>query len=71
MGKKEPFKHFDSFDEILPICSYCKCIRDDKWKWHEFDVFMLDNYGESKINLGFTHSICEKCQKEYFPEYII
>ena len=48
---------------IIPICSYCKEIRDDKGLWNR-----LEEYIESHSEAQFSHSICEKCLDEHFPE---
>ena len=43
---------------ILPICSYCKHIRDDQDYWHT-----VENYISSNTNSRFSHSICPNCYK--------
>lgn len=48
---------------LLPICSHCKKIRDDKGYWNQ-----LENYISSHSQVEFSHSICEKCLDEYYPE---
>lgn len=47
---------------ILPICSYCKQIRDDEGFWHQ-----VDQYINSHSDIQFTHGICPDCIKENFP----
>jgi sigma-B regulation protein RsbU (phosphoserine phosphatase) len=41
---------------LLPICSYCKNIRDDKNYWHKVESYISKN-----TDANFTHSICPKC----------
>jgi CheY-like chemotaxis protein len=41
---------------ILPICSYCKKIRDEKGHWHQMEEY-ISNRSDSK----FSHGICEEC----------
>lgn len=48
---------------ILPICSFCKKIRDDKGYWEKVDVY-IRKHSEADI----SHSICDECLKEHFPE---
>jgi CheY-like chemotaxis protein len=43
-------------EELLPICSYCKKIRDDDNSWHE-----LDRYVARKTDTSFSHGICGEC----------
>ena len=44
---------------ILPICSYCKKIRDDKGYWQQVEGYIQDH---SEAN--FTHSACPDCYKK-------
>lgn len=49
---------------LLPICSYCKKIRDDGGYWNK-----LEEYFSSRADTTFSHSICPDCLKRYYPEY--
>ncbi|MCJ7540094.1 MAG: GAF domain-containing protein [Desulfobacterales bacterium] len=51
---------------LLPICSHCKNIRDDKGYWKQ-----IENYIHEHLGADFTHSICPACAKKYYPEYNI
>ena len=48
---------------FLPICSYCKKIRDDKGYWNQIESY-LDEHSDAE----FSHSICPECAKKYFPD---
>jgi PAS domain S-box-containing protein len=48
---------------ILPLCSYCKKIRDDKGYWERVDVY-IHKYLQADI----THGICPECMQKHFPE---
>ncbi len=41
---------------ILPICSYCKKIRDDDDSWQT-----VERYISQRTNTEFSHSICPTC----------
>jgi PAS domain S-box-containing protein len=41
---------------FLPICSYCKSIRDDENYWHAVDAYISKH-----TNTRFSHGICPKC----------
>lgn len=41
---------------ILPICSYCKKIRNDKNYWQQLETY-LSQHTEAQ----FSHSICSEC----------
>jgi hypothetical protein len=48
---------------ILPICSYCKKIRDDKGYWKQ-----IESYIREHSDAEFSHGICRDCAKEHYPE---
>jgi len=49
---------------LLPICSSCKKVRDDKGYWSEVVKYISDR-SEAK----FSHSICPECLKDLYPEF--
>lgn len=51
-------RNIRALQRLLPICSYCKRIRDDKDYWHE-----LDSYMQQYSDYSFSHSICPDCYK--------
>jgi len=48
---------------ILPICAYCKKIRDDEGYWNK-----VESYIASRSNAKFSHCICPGCLKKHYPE---
>ena len=48
---------------ILPICSNCNSIRDDKGLWSGFEKYVRQ-HSEAE----FTHSICPDCVRELYPD---
>lgn len=51
---------------LLPICSHCKKIKDDKGYWKQ-----LEAYIQEKSEAEFSHSICQECAKKHYPDYNI
>lgn len=45
---------------LLPICSYCKNIRDDTHYWQS-----VESYLASKTDVSFSHAICPACWKKH------
>ena len=43
---------------LLPICSYCRRIRDDKDYWHSVEIYINKHTGAQ-----FSHGICPECYK--------
>ena len=48
---------------LLPICSHCKKIRDDKGYWNFLETYITD-----RSEAQFSHSICKECAKKYYPD---
>ena len=48
---------------MLPICSYCKKIRDDEGYWEK-----IESYIQMHSNAELSHGICPACAKKYFPD---
>jgi response regulator RpfG family c-di-GMP phosphodiesterase len=54
----QALRNIRDLQRLLPICSYCKKIRDDKDYWHELDAYM-----QEYTDFSFSHSICPDCYK--------
>ena len=48
---------------ILPICMYCKKIRDDEGYWNQ-----IESYIHARSEAEFSHSICPECVVEHHPQ---
>ena len=48
---------------IVPMCAYCKKIRDDESYWHS-----VENYFKLHLNLDFSHGICPDCAKKVYQD---
>jgi hypothetical protein len=48
---------------LLPICSACKKIRDDKGYWSQ-----IESYIRSHSEADFSHGLCPGCADELYPE---
>jgi phosphoserine phosphatase RsbU/P len=44
---------------LLPICSYCKAVRDDQNYWHR-----VETYVAAHSSARFSHGICPGCWKD-------
>jgi hypothetical protein len=47
---------------LLPICSCCKKIRDDRGYWTQLEQYFSDH-----SDVGFSHGICPECVGTMFP----
>jgi sigma-B regulation protein RsbU (phosphoserine phosphatase) len=55
---EEALAHVRQLQGILPICSYCKKIRDDQNYWHQ-----VENYISTYSDTRFSHSVCPDCYR--------
>ncbi|MDD5231577.1 MAG: response regulator, partial [Candidatus Marinimicrobia bacterium] len=60
---QEALNQVKTLSGLLPICSHCKKIRDDKGYWSE-----VETYIHSHSDVDFSHGICPECLKKYYPE---
>ena len=50
---QESLAEIRTLRKILPLCSFCKKVRDDKGYWEQVDV---------------SHGICPECMKKHYPD---
>lgn len=43
-------------ESFIPICSYCKKVRDDKNYWNQ-----IESYINSRTGSSFSHGVCPDC----------
>jgi hypothetical protein len=48
---------------LLPICCYCKRIRDDKGYWQQ-----VERYIAERSEADFSHGMCPECGPKHFPD---
>jgi hypothetical protein len=53
----------DRLEGLLPICSYCKKIRDEHDDWQTLEVYI-----EDRSCAEFSHGICPDCMKKHKPD---
>lgn len=49
-------KEIKTLKGIIPICSYCKKIRDDRESWHQLEAYITEH-----SEALFSHGICPSC----------
>ena len=49
---------------LIPICSSCKNIRNDKGYWQQ-----VESYISQHSTVKFSHGICPRCAQKLYPEY--
>jgi sigma-B regulation protein RsbU (phosphoserine phosphatase) len=57
---EEALTRVKTLQGLLPICSYCKRIRDGQNYWQQ-----VESYIAAHSNAAFTHGICPSCYAEH------
>ena len=60
---KDALANIKTLKGLLPICAWCKKIRDDKGYWTKVETY-IRKYSDAL----FTHGICPDCLKKESPE---
>jgi hypothetical protein len=61
---QEALANIRTLKGLIPICSSCKKVRDDKGYWQQVEVYVRD-HSEAE----FTHGICPDCFRKLYPTY--
>lgn len=60
---KKALDEVKTLSGLMPICSKCKKIRDDKGYWRQ-----IDTYIEKHSDAEFSHGICPSCMEEMYKD---
>lgn len=60
---REALDNVKTLRGLLPMCSYCKKIRDDEGYYQKIESYIRD-----RTDADFSHGICPECAEEHFPE---
>ncbi len=55
----EDISEIAELQRIIPICSYCREIRDEKETWSQLEAYFREHW-----DVDFSHSICPTCYKK-------
>jgi phosphoserine phosphatase RsbU/P len=57
---EEALENVRRLKRLLPICMYCKKVRDDSQYWQE-----IEHYIHQQTGTDFSHGICPECMTEF------
>jgi PAS domain S-box-containing protein len=57
---KDALAEVKTLQAILPICSYCRKVRDDENFWQNVEIYIAKH-----TTTRFSHSVCPSCMAEY------
>jgi hypothetical protein len=58
-------KEVSMMSGLLPICSFCKKIRDDSNNWQPIEQYIV-----TRSNASFTHGLCPECVEKHYGQYL-
>lgn len=56
-------QHVQTLEGLLPICAFCKSIRNSGGKWEPLELY-ISEHSEAQ----FSHGFCPDCQRLHYPE---
>lgn len=60
---REALDNIRTLSGLLPICMFCKKIRDDSGYWKQIEVYIATH-----TDTRFSHGLCPACMDEHYPE---
>ncbi len=57
---EQAMTHIKILQGFLPICSYCKKIRNDQNYWQQLEIYLA-----AHSDVQFSHGICPDCYQKY------
>jgi len=50
---------------LLPICGFCKKIRDEDGQWRQLESFITE-----RSSARFSHTFCMECGRKHYPDLV-
>jgi hypothetical protein len=63
VGLQDAASQITTLAGLLPICAWCRKLRDDQGYWSEFET-----WAQRHTRAHVTHGICPACKEKHFPE---
>lgn len=60
---EDALSHVQRLQGLLPICSYCKMVRNETNYWQQVEAYITTN-----SDLELTHSVCPNCLERVMKE---
>ena len=62
---RDALGHIKTLQGILPVCAFCKNIRDDQGYWNQ-----VEGYISTHTDAQISHSVCPDCITKHYPELV-
>jgi len=60
---QEAIRELKVLSGLLPICAWCKKVRDDQGYWSKIEAYL-----SARTEARFTHGICPDCETQMIPD---
>ena len=60
---QDALHEINTLQGIVPICSFCKKIRDDKGFWSQVEAYVAKH-----TEAEFSHGVCPDCKVKHYPD---
>lgn len=60
---RQALRQVEILEGLLPICSWCKSVRDDNGYWKSLETYLTTN-----TRMQITHGVCPKCLEKEVAE---
>ena len=57
-------REVETLKGLLPICSFCKSIRNDAGEWEHLERFIT-----RRSETQFSHGVCPSCRDTHYPDF--
>jgi len=64
-GLVEQFAELDRLQGLIPICAYCKKIRQEQGTWQQLEAYLTEH-----SHALFSHTICPECKEREYSEFL-
>ncbi|MDJ0782964.1 MAG: PAS domain-containing protein [Desulfosarcinaceae bacterium] len=61
----EDITELSTLRKIIPICSFCRKVRDDKNYWQQVEAYL-----EKYADIRFSHGLCPECIEKHYADDI-
>jgi len=62
--EQELYRHVERLEGLLPICAFCKRIRNGTGDWEPLEQFI-----STRSEAQFSHAFCPECIEQNYPEF--
>jgi hypothetical protein len=60
--ERQIHRYVDKLEGLLPICSFCKSIRNESEQWESLEEFI-----SARSSADFSHGLCPSCLQTHYP----